>query len=113
MDVYFACPETHEFAQASLRNNPDALWGSAYGALGLIYHRVDRYITWHEALHLLGAEDCYDLPDKGPTCELSNCIMQYIPCLSTVGAWPFICEENVRLMQDAAIAWSDGGGRSS
>ena len=57
-----------------------ALWGAEVtGLLATVYREnPDKYIIWHEVLHIFGAEDCYDVSGQN-TCELSTCIMQYAP----------------------------------
>ncbi len=78
-------------------------WGIAYGNLAVVYVPTDAYVIWHEILHTLGAKDCYDENDPegnpGPTCELANCIMQYVPTEANVGEWPFLCEANIGRIQ--------------
>lgn len=75
---------------------PHAHWGLAVlKCVALIYRLDNRHIIWHEALHTLDSEDCYCLPDTGPTCDQRNCIMQYAPDTSTVRAWPWICQKNI------------------
>jgi hypothetical protein len=77
-----------------------------YGAMfpginiAVAYYFENPYILWHEAFHLLGAEDCYGtdagiVTDRGPTCGKSNCIMQYAITDNKIGDWPFLCEENM------------------
>lgn len=93
--LIIGCLPFHELAQAAQEECPSAVWGCATGCLALTYRPGIRQIIWHEALHLLGAKDCYDLPDQGPTCGQDNCIMQYEPTDQTVGDWPWLCDENI------------------
>jgi len=97
--VLICSPPDGRIATLAKELNPDAEWGMSGSVLASVYGKVDRYVIWHEALHLLGADDCYQLPDKGPCCELPNCIMQYEPTLSRVGRWPFICSKNIQSIQ--------------
>lgn len=110
--VLLACPDDHELAVAAMRNNPAAVWGGCLKPLGLTYCPDNKYVMWHEALHLFGATDCYALPDRGPTCEQPNCIMQYEPHASTVGEWPCLCNGNRKLVRDwlARCDAATGGG---
>lgn len=77
--------------------------GASNGPLALVYGSADKYVIWHEALHLLGARDCYDTSDPwqnpGPTCELPNCLMQYAPTSEAVRDWPFLCQNNLDLIE--------------
>ena len=95
--VLVACRPDHEFARGIKQKRPAAAWGVAFvgGPFGVIYNLSNKYLVWHEALHLLGADDCYDQSNQGPTCEHTSCIMQYVPTAQTVGEWPFLCTENV------------------
>ena len=54
------------------------------GATGQLRYGVDstnKYLLWHEAMHLLYAHDCYD-ENGWSTCLEPRCLMQYIPCES-------------------------------
>ncbi len=95
-----ACAQQHELAAACRENNPQALWGGTIGPLAVSYCLGNRFLAWHEALHLMAADDCYDLPNRGPICEQANCIMQYDPTVHTVGPWPWLCRANaIRVRQ--------------
>lgn len=93
-------------AKAAEKENNLAKWGlmNDQFAVSAVYKLGNKYILWHEALHLFDACDCYCYanPNAGPNCELSNCIMQYIPTKKTVGGWPFLCQKNIKRIQ----AWS-------
>ena len=87
-------------AKAIRASNPMAQWGGTCAKRLAVVWQQDKYVIWHEILHLLGATDCYTQDDAGPTCELGNCIMQYQPCKHNVDQWPFICKANVRQIQN-------------
>ncbi|HEY1378354.1 MAG TPA: hypothetical protein VGF55_16265, partial [Gemmataceae bacterium] len=95
--------EDHPFAIAALRAKPNAIWGCACGCVAFVYGSSEKHVVWHEALHLLGATDCYDTDrpelNPGPICEVPNCIMQYVPDPVAVGRWPFLCERNLRFVR--------------
>ena len=97
--VLLACPENHELARVAEADNRKAVWGGVLGRLGLTYRPEARHVVWHEALHLLGAKDCYELPDEGPNCGTAKCIMRYVPREDTVGEWPFLCQSNCEAVQ--------------
>jgi len=96
-------PPDHLLANRARAENSLARWGLSWpNMLALVYHSVgglpNRYIAWHEALHALGADDCYDLETQAPTCDLQGCVMQYAPTESTVARWPYICASNLCTM---------------
>jgi hypothetical protein len=95
----------HPLATSTRQHEPHALYGCNVDGRALVYGNIDRRVIWHEALHTLGAEDCYDekTPEEnpGPTCGFSNCIMQYIPTRISVGKWPFLCQENIERVQES------------
>lgn len=105
------CSPNSHVAKAILKSNPAALWGGSNGQFSAVYEPMNEFVLWHETLHLLGAEDCYNLEinDEGPTCECSNCIMQYAPTQNTVGTWPFLCDGNINRIRERVVAWNDGG----
>jgi hypothetical protein len=88
------CTPSSTFAKLTKKDNPTARWGGNLGNLSVVYNVLNKYILWHEVFHILGAEDCYQLPDRGPTCNIPNCIMQYEPTQVSVGDWPFLCGDN-------------------
>ncbi len=100
--LIIGCPPSHNLACAAKAENSNAHWGGAVGRgpLALTYQPQNQYVVWHEALHLLGAEDCYSLSNQGPTCAQANCIMQYAPGESTVGKWPWLCSENIKRVRE-------------
>ena len=108
-DIILACADDHAFALAALRKDPSAKWGGYFGPLALTYRPRNRYAIWHEALHSLRAEDCYAVPSEGPTCERSNCIMQYVPEEATVGSWPFLCRANSQRVRERVAAFAAAG----
>jgi hypothetical protein len=99
------CDPCHVFAKTATAALRHARWGVTNGLLALVYGTTDKYAIWHECLHLLGAQDCYDTSDPqrnaGPTCDVPTCIMQYAPMAHRVGSWPFLCESNVRRIKSA------------
>ena len=96
------CQGDSSLAQAARQANELAQHGAAVGAVFAAAWAGGKYVAWHEALHLLGAEDCYTPQDPGPTCEQANCIMQYAPDQASVGEWPFLCQANVERVRDRA-----------
>lgn len=97
------CRPDSQIANAARRENPSALYGATCGSFAAVY-RLDYKVTiWHEALHLLGADDCYEQDNprkKKPQCKLDGCIMEWNPPESTCENWPFLCDKNICLLQD-------------
>ena len=87
-----ACPRSHQLLWAK---TTQGTWGTAFpgGPLAVCWTVPDKFIVWHEALHLLGADDCYDLETHRATCELPHCIMQFEPTANTVRSRPFLCKK--------------------
>jgi len=99
------CSVTSEIAKVCRRAHPSHLWGSAwYPFVSVVYRPNNKYLLWHEALHLFHAHDCYseDAPNGPTTCELPDCIMQYAPSEETVGEWPFLCQKNTEAIRRCA-----------
>ena len=103
------CPPDSALHAIALQSNSDALWGINNAGLAAIYNLDNKYIVWHETLHILGADDCYDLDkdNRGPNCELGNCIMQYEATEENVGTWPFLCKKNVSLVKSRINKWQN------
>jgi len=104
------CVSNDPIAKAAIRESHQrARWGYTgdyvnyvRGALfAAVYKPDNKFIIWHEALHLLGADDCYDennLYQKKPDCDFPDGIMQYAPTPKNVRGWPFLCNKNVKLI---------------
>ncbi len=98
------CRADSNVARAAKRESQGAFWGLCseppFPLVVAVYKRGNKYILWHEALHLFGVEDCHEgSKNPSPTCELPRCIMQYEPTGDNVGPWPFLCQENIRRIQ--------------
>jgi len=98
------CKPDSKIAQAAIKEDVRAKWGlcNDYYSVSAVYESNNKYILWHETLHLFGVEDCYDQnnPHNGTPCELDDCLMQYAPTSQTVGDWPFLCHKNIKLIQN-------------
>lgn len=98
--LYVYCPSDAPIAKAARKRLPRAAWGiSISGVLSLSYGGHNKHILWHEALHLLGAQDHYTLGREGVTCELPQCLMQYAPDARTVGAGPMLCRQTLGMLR--------------
>ncbi len=103
------CPPDSALHAIALQSYPSALWGISNAGLAVIYNLDNKYVVWHETLHILGADDCYDLDkgNRGPNCELNNCIMQYEATKENVGTWPFLCKKNISLVKSRINKWQN------
>ncbi len=97
--VILGCSRKHVFAEGCRNKNMNAEWGAANrgGLVGFTYKPGNRHVIWHEILHLLGADDCYEdaQPEKGPTCEERKCVMQWVPTEENCGSDLVLCEKNI------------------
>jgi hypothetical protein len=94
--VFVFCARDDPVAQAARRENPQALWGAAVrGDYALAWTPGNRFLLWHEAMHLLFANDCYD-ESGNRTCDEARCIMQYEPCEENCGGDLYLCHANVQ-----------------
>lgn len=95
--LFILCPPDGKIAALAKKKSPNVLWGLSNTQVSATYYLDNEFIIWHEALHLLDADDCHDISkgDRGPNCECKNCIMQYEPTKYTVGEWPFLCTRNI------------------
>lgn len=59
--VFVFCPRNDAHARRARDENPQAQWGAAapgdYGHYALAWTPEKKYLIWHEAMHLLYAED--------------------------------------------------------
>ncbi len=100
------CKPNSNIAKAAKEECDRAVWGlcSDPPLITAVYEDGNKYILWHEALHLFDAVDCYCYanPEAGPNCELVNCLMQYEPSEDRVREWPFLCQKNIKRIQDCS-----------
>ena len=97
--LIICCSQQHPLAKKCLIASPKGLWGVAYFCFALVYKLTNPCAIWHELLHLLRADDCYDTEnpsaDPGPTCEHRQCIMQYAATEDVVDGCLPLCNGNV------------------
>lgn len=98
------CMPCSGIAKAAVRFNNEAEWGITHpycftsNSFAAVYKRGNKFVVWHEALHLLGANDCSDC-HSAECCDSAHDIMQHIPMPENVRNWPFLCGNNVTLIQ--------------
>lgn len=93
--VIYCRPDTPLVCEAHAVD-PMASRGASLGRVALVWVEGNKYLIWHEALHTLGAEDCYDRTTAAPNCGFDGCIMQRAPSEASVRPWPFLCPDNVK-----------------
>ncbi|MCK4292909.1 MAG: hypothetical protein KAY65_06915 [Planctomycetes bacterium] len=99
--LVYCSPDSH-IAVAAQRKAPHAKRGATCAFLAAVYSLNSKSTIFHEALHLLGADDCYieDKPcQKKPDCNFERCIMDYNPAEQWCENWPFICERNIEQLK--------------
>lgn len=100
--IIVCCSPGHPVTARCVEEAPHAVWGATEWLVALVYSSLNRFIIWHEMLHLLRAEDCYDPDDRDEvTCGFEGCIMQYAPTSCTVRQRPFLCDGNVQRIRKA------------
>ena len=96
------CSPHSNIAIAAQRKAPHAKYGATCAFLAAVYSLNNKSTIFHEALHLLGADECYieDKPyPKKPDCNFERCIMDYNPPEEWCDNWPFICDKNIGLIR--------------
>lgn len=102
LPVLIYCDPYSPIAKSIKQKQPRAEWGLYHEQISTVYRKGNKYILWHEALHLFDVDDCYDINNRnGPLkCELENCLMRYAPQQGKVARWPFLCKENIKLLKN-------------
>ncbi|MBL7185687.1 MAG: hypothetical protein ISS70_05125 [Phycisphaerae bacterium] len=98
------CHRDSAIARSALREDGAGPWGAECCGFAAVYESGNKFVIWHEALHLLGAHDCYEEDDpyrRKPDCNCNSCTMQYVPTEDTVGKWS-LCDKNVKKLKDLA-----------
>jgi len=97
------CLSNEPIAKAAMRESP-SLARQGYtgdyvnyvrGALfAAVYKQGLKSAIWHEALHLLRADDCYEENNpsrKKASCDVDNCIMEW----DSTPDRPVLCDDNI------------------
>lgn len=92
--VYWPAADTWPTERRLAEGGCPPLWGARIGPLAMVWQEGNPHVLWHEALHLLGAEDCYD-ELRRPTCGTPACIMHYAPWPTDPPLGLSICPKNV------------------
>jgi hypothetical protein len=98
------CSRGNYLAQSATRSAKVPSWGLTDNFFAAVWKQNNEWIIWHEALHTLGADDCYEMSNPyqpKPDCNLGlSCVMQYEHTNpeKTLAPWPFLCEKNIQLL---------------
>jgi len=93
-NLFVYCSSSNRIAQAAMRESALAKWGYTRPSFAAVYQQGVKSTIWHEALHLLGADDCYDENNssrKKDSCDVDNCIMEW----ESTPDSPVLCGENI------------------
>jgi len=120
MRLLVYCHKDSQVSKGALREKPSALWGATCSPLAAVYEPNNKFAIWHEALHLLGLDECYDENTLRRKCKCKTCVMQYEPPLGVDENWPSrlcdnLCGRQKRKLQNLAnkVAKVEKGKRSS
>jgi hypothetical protein len=94
--IFGFCKGTEDFVLGIKAKAPHAFWGAAQiNAYALAWKPNNKYLIWHEFIHLLLVNDCYDEndPDFKTTCGELHCIMQYVPNEEHCGGGLVLCKK--------------------
>jgi hypothetical protein len=114
MPLVIYCEPSSNIANAIKKTDEIPEWGSTYlNYISAVYEKGNKYILWHEVLHLFGVNsECYNTqnPDEnGPsTCELGQCLMQYAPQEENVAPWPFLCKKTIEQLKEYNRKYGSG-----
>jgi hypothetical protein len=93
--LFVFCEREAEYAAAIRNENEKAAWGGArQGEFAVAWVPDNKYLVWHEALHLLFATDCYETSDSRP-CDEPRCVMQLDPTGENCGHELYLCPKNL------------------
>jgi hypothetical protein len=97
--LFVLCDERHPFVAAAREENPRAHWGIAFPRRYAVAWVGNKYLWWHEALHLFNAKDCYNKFGINK-CREPYCVMQASPTQHSCGGRLYLCSKNVRRIAD-------------
>jgi len=111
-------------SEATCMKKPPPEWGATCWSFSAAYPPKDqlkrKFTIWHEALHLLGLDECYDENTLRRKCKCKTCVMQYKPPLGVDENWPSrlcdnLCGRQKRKLKNLAnkVAKVEKGKRSS
>ena len=96
--IFIFCDGDEDFSQAYQAHNELAHWGVAIPCTLAIAWEPNKYLIWHEILHLLNAKDCYNKFGINK-CPNSHCIMRRAPSSMNCGSRLTLCSKNVKRIE--------------
>gem|GEM_PF-5442972 len=96
--IFVLCDEHEAFVQAYQEQNELAHWGVAIPCSFAIAWEPNKYLLWHEALHLMNAKDCYNKFGINK-CREPKCIMRRAPSRANCGDQLTLCSKNLKRIQ--------------
>ncbi len=96
------CPAQHPFVRVAQAENPLARWGIGVPRRFAVVWVENKYLWWHEALHLFNAKDCYNQFGIHK-CPEPRCIMQAAPTAESCDRRLYLCSKNVRRLQEEPV----------
>ena len=97
-------PESHPFVSLAREDNPRAHWGVAVPGRFSVAWVNNKYLWWHETLHLFNAKDCYNKFGINK-CREPRCVMQASPTEEACEGRLYLCSKNVhRLSQPPSFS---------
>ena len=90
-------------AQIQLKVKHDP-WGGEVDKKAFVFQPKIEQVIWHEALHTIGAPECYDPADptaKFHLCTDPHCLMQFEPTPTNCGEGFPMCSRVITKIRDA------------
>lgn len=97
------CDEGHPFVNDARNDNPRAHWGIGVPCKFSVAWVDNKYLWWHEALHLFNAKDCYNKFGINK-CPEVHCVMQASPTYQSCGGRLHLCSKNVRRLSNEGLS---------
>ena len=92
--IFGFCKGVEDFVCAAQRKNEMAVWGATWAnEVALSWIPDNKFLIWHEFMHLLFAKDCYDDGDGCQPCSEQYCLMQYAPTAQSCHDGFFLCPQ--------------------
>ena len=96
--IFVFCDQRDCLVRTFQEENELAHWGVALPCTFAVAWIANKFLVWHEVLHLLNAKDCYNKFGINK-CPNLRCIMRRAPSLKTCGDRLTLCTKNVKRIQ--------------
>ncbi len=104
MRLLILVSEDHPFVDTARADNPRAHWGLGVPCKFSVAWVDNKYLWWHEALHLFNAKDCYNKFGINK-CPEQRCVMQASPTHRSCGGRLHLCSKNVHRLSQTNSLW--------